>query len=380
MTRNTLDFSSSGPERPLDARDPRPEARAQLADWLALQAALSLSPVRALECLEASGGDPARALRRSGQGALVSDSELESWLDVLAKNAIRALPVTAACYPPQLRVLPDPPPLLLLRGELPDWRRPAVAIVGARAATRYGLAVAEELARGLASAGAVVVSGLARGVDASAHRGALAEGSTWAVLGCGPDILYPAEHRKLADRVAASGAILTELPPGRPPAAHHFPLRNRIISGLVQAVVVVEARLRSGSLITARHALAQGREVLVVPGAIDSPTSAGTNALLRDGARPVLGVEDVFEALGDGLTPGISPPRVGQAAATPDDPELQRVLEALRHEPLEKDALQRLLGTSARELSLRLVELELDGFVCRDRDGRFRVAPARGMG
>jgi len=240
--------------------------------------------------------------------------------------------------------------------------------------------VAEELARGLASAGAVVVSGLARGVDASAHRGALAEGSTWAVLGCGPDILYPSEHRKLADGVVASGAILTELPPGHPPAAHHFPLRNRVISGLVQAVVVVEARLRSGSLITARHALAQGREVLVVPGAIDSPTSAGTNALLRDGARPVLGVEDVFEALGDGLTPGSSPPRVGQAAATPDDPELQRVLEALRHEPLEKDALQRLLGTSARELSLRLVELELDGFVCRDRDGRFRVAPARGMG
>ena len=253
MAREAENTFSSGPKNGFDARHDRPATRAALKEWLALQAALCLSPVRAIECIEAAAGDPALALKLS-RSAGPSASELEAWVELLAKQEIRVLPVTSLAYPMSLRVISDPPALLFLRGQTPDWQKPAVAIVGARAATRYGLDIAHELARKLSAAGVVVVSGLARGIDAAAHRGALEAGSTWAVLGCGPDQMYPREHRELARNIVAAGTVLTELPLGRPPAAPHFPLRNRIISGLVKAVVVVEARLRSGSLITARHA------------------------------------------------------------------------------------------------------------------------------
>jgi DNA processing protein len=342
---------------------------------LRFQSALCLSPVLARGCLEASGGDPVAALARSGKSAAADSERIESWISDLARRGIRALPFTASAYPPSRRALTDPPPLLLVRGAIADLQRPAIAIVGARAATGYGRGVAEELGSALAAAGFVVVSGLARGVDAAAHRGALAaKGRTVAVLGCGPDRVYPPEHRQLADRVAQAGAVVSELSPGRPPAAPHFPLRNRLISGLVQAVVVVEARLRSGSLITARHALNQGREVLVVPGPIDSPHAAGSNALLRDGARPVLEPLDVLEAV---ASPFVRAPlAAADPPPGPSDGDQATLYSRLLGQSAGHDALAREFDWPAGRLALALMGLEIEGWLESDRDGCLRAVPA----
>ena len=364
----------------LDPADPGAANQAQLANWLALQASLCLSPVLARKCLDATGGDPGAALARSGRGRGVGLESIRAWIPELARRGIRALPLTAPAYPPGLRALPDPPPLLLVRGEIADLKARAVALVGARAATRYGRGVAGELAAALAAAGIVVVSGLAWGIDSAAHRGALAgAGRTVAILGCGPDRIYPPEHRELADQVAGAGAVVSELSPGRPPAAAHFPLRNRLISGLVEAVVVVEARPRSGSLITARHALDQGREVLVVPGPIDSPQAAGSNALLRDGARPVLEPRDVFEALASPFAgaPDPGPIEADEPGAGPSAPDAGRIYAALRAESCDRDALGRQLEWPPGRLALGLMELEMEGWVEADRDGRLYAVPAR---
>ena len=358
--------------------------RRLLGAWLCLQSALSLFPGLARRSLESAGGDPELDLARSGKSAVVEARRIEEWIEILARHAVRAVPITSTVYPERLRILSDPPPLLLVRGSIEIIRRPAVAIVGARAATRYGLGVAESLAGELSAAGYAVVSGLARGIDAAAHRGALAGGGrTLAVLGCGPDLIYPPEHRSLAERILERGTILSELTPGSPPARHHFPLRNRLISGLVRAVVVVEARPRSGSLITARHALEQGREVLVVPGPIDCVTSAGSNALLRDGAQPVLDSADVLGALGNpekglpGRRSGESEPVISEP---PMDPAEAQLLEMLREEPASRDELMRRLGCEPRELALLLMALELGDRIREDRDGRLRAIPRGRIG
>jgi len=296
----------------------------------------------------------------------------------MGEQGIRALPITARTYPSSLRALADPPPVLLIRGDSADLGRPSIAIVGARAATSYGRGVARELGCALAEAGFVVVSGLARGIDAGAHKGALAaRGRTLAVMGSGPDRVYPPEHRELAGRIAATGALISELPLGRPPAAPHFPLRNRLISGLVQAVVVVEARRRSGSLITARHALNQGREVLVVPGRIDSTQAAGSNALLRDGARPVLEPSDVLAAVASpfSLEPGGISASDGETEPMPSDPDQARIYSRLREEPRRRDDLGRKLGWDQGRLALGLMGLEIDGWIQSDRDGRLHAIP-----
>ncbi|MDG2335565.1 MAG: DNA-processing protein DprA, partial [Myxococcota bacterium] len=239
MPATSLPESASGI---LDPADSSRAARSLLGHWLGLQSSLCLSPVLARKCLEASQGDPEEALGRSGREAGVSPSKIQEWISELARRGVRALPCTAAAYPARLRALSDPPPLLLVRGQIGALAASGVALVGARAASGYGRRMATELAAALAQAGLVVVSGLARGVDAAAHRGALAGGGrTLAVMGSGPDRIYPPEHVELAGQVADSGAVVSELPPGRPPAAPHFPLRNRLISGLVEAVVVVEA-------------------------------------------------------------------------------------------------------------------------------------------
>jgi len=351
----------------LDPSDPRPSVRRALVAWLRLQAALCLSPVLARECLEATGGDPVAALARSHRPAPPSSAKAEAWVRSLGRLGVCAVPLTAPEYPAGLRALSDPPPLLLVRGEISDLSRPAVAIVGARAATRYGRGVAEELGAAIAGAGLVVISGLARGVDAAAHRGALAIGGrSAAIMGSGHDRVYPPEHADLAARISRSGAVVSELPLGRPPAASHFPLRNRLISGLVQAVVVVEARHRSGSLITARHALNQGREVLVVPGPIDSAHSAGSNALLRDGARPVLDASDVLDA--------VSPFQVGPSLAErlpgPADPDQARIHALVVEQPVDRDTLSRDLAWPEGRLALALMSLEMEGWLELDRDGR----------
>jgi DNA processing protein len=260
--------------------------------------------------------------------------------------------------PPLLRAIHDPPKRLYLRGVgAPELlARPAVAVVGARACSPYGAQVARMLGRELAAAGVVVVSGLARGVDGEAHRGALdGHGHTVAVLGCGIDRNYPAAHAGLARAIAERSLIVSEYEPGVAPAPFRFPARNRIVAGLCAATVVVEARERSGALITADFALEEGREVFVVPGEITSSLSAGTNALLRLGATPLTSAGDVLESL------GIEPAALRQS---PNEP----LLELL---PATADGLVRASGLAPAEIAARLAELELGGLVA-EGDGVYR--------
>jgi DNA processing protein len=272
-------------------------------------------------------------------------------------------------FPARLRAIHDPPPGLFVRGTAPLalLERPAVAVVGARACSGYGTTVASLLARELAAAGVVVVSGLARGVDAAAHRGALETGATVAVLGCGVDRDYPRAHAQLAGRVAAEGLVLSEYGPGVEPAPWRFPARNRIVAGLADATVVVEARERSGALITADLALEEGREVFAVPGEITSHLSFGTNALLRLGATPVTGAGDVLEAL------GIEPvePERRSAASVPVEPRLASVHAAVVDAPASVDVLVRRTGLAAPDVAAALTELELLGLVAQT-DGLYR--------
>ncbi|MBD0330587.1 MAG: DNA-protecting protein DprA, partial [Thermoleophilia bacterium] len=235
----------------------------------------------------------------------------------LHARGFRWLPRSDPAFPPLLAAIHDPPVGLFLRGsaDAAVLARPAVAVVGARSCSPYGAQVARALGRELAGAGLVVVSGMARGIDGEAHRGALETGGvTVAVLGCGIDRDYPVSHRELAARIAASGLIVSEYAPGVEPAPWRFPARNRIVAGLAVATVVVEAREASGALITADLALEEGREVLAVPGEITSALSAGTNRLLRLGATPVTGIADALDAVGVERLAG-APPAVSDEAA-----------------------------------------------------------------
>ncbi len=225
--------------------------------------------------------------------------DVEAEIALCRQHGIDILTETDAAYPRALREIHDPPGVLFVRGEMKPDDALAIAIVGTRHGTQYGLRQAERLAGGLARAGLTVISGLARGIDAAAHRGALAAGGrTLAVLASGVLNIYPPEHDKLAEEVAAHGALVSESPPGGEPLAGMFPQRNRLISGLSLGVVVVEAPERSGALITARHAMEQGREVFAVPGNVDSRASRGCHQLIRDGAKLVESADDVLEELG----------------------------------------------------------------------------------
>ncbi|HZQ81708.1 MAG TPA: DNA-processing protein DprA [Gaiellaceae bacterium] len=267
-------------------------------------------------------------------------------------------------FPPRLRAIHDPPPGLFVRGAAPLalLDRPCVAIVGARSCSPYGTAVALAFGRELAAAGVVVVSGLARGVDGAAHRGALDAGETVAVLGCGIDRDYPRAHASLAAAIAQRGLIVSEYAPGVEPAPWRFPARNRIVAGLAEATVVVEARERSGALITADLALDEGREVFAVPGEITSQLSAGTNALLRLGATPVTCVGDVLSAL------GIEPAPAEPVAL---DDRLARVRAAVADAPAGVDELSRRVGRAAADVAAALAHLELLGLV-HEVDGVYR--------
>ncbi|HEY8517727.1 MAG TPA: DNA-processing protein DprA [Candidatus Binatia bacterium] len=275
-------------------------------------------------------------------------------------------------YPGALRHVHAPPSRLYVRGRLSacpeELSSPAIAIVGARDATAYGLAFARSLARELAQAGLCVVSGLALGIDGAAHRGALdAGGTTIAVLGTGTDILYPRAHRALRDEILARGAVVSELPPGTPPRREHFPQRNRIISGLALGVVVVEATLKSGSLVTAQHALEQGREVFAVPGPVTSARSRGPHALLKRGARLVESVDDVLLE----LPPGVLRPRTAGGAATGLSPELAELLTAIRDGASTVDAMAARTDTRIPEILNQLLLLELRGLVVRGPGGLY---------
>jgi len=292
---------------------------------------------------------------------------------LLAQGA-RVLAPDDAEFPGLLREIPRPPRRLWLRG-LPLGTGPAVAVVGARRASRAGLAAARHLAAGLAKAGVVVVSGFARGIDAAAHRAALETGGTTvAVFGCGLDVCYPAEHEALLEDLVAGGTAMSEFDPGERPLPYYFPVRNRLIAGLSRLVLVVEAAEKSGSLITARYAADFGRDVAAVPGPILTEGCAGSNALLKDGAILVRDVEDVLQELEE---PTLVRPatRTGLRAAVPPpelDPDAAAVLAALdAEEARDADALVAATSLSASRLSSALVRLELEGLATALPGGLF---------
>lgn len=296
-------------------------------------------------------------------------------------------------YPAALRHLADPPLALWLCGRRRDFsgRAVAIAIVGARDASPRGLAFASQLASGLAARGVTVVSGLARGIDAAAHQGALdAGGDTVAVLGCGVDVVYPRVNAQLRDQILGEACVISELDPDTEPRKGHFPRRNRIISGLSLGVVVVEATERSGSLVTARHALEQGREVFAVPGIPGAARSRGPHALLKRGAKLVERVDDVLEEfpqIAAMLPPDSPPARLGSVGSFRDGPGAARstnrspILEALADGIDTVDAIARRLTRQVPEIWSELLDLELRGEVARGPGGRFVArAPGRGEG
>ena len=308
-------------------------------------------------------------------------TEPEGWRELCARTAAwldagegrrQLLTLGDPGYPPELLQTEDPPLLLHVEGDLAALRHPLrLAVVGSRNPTAQGADHARAFAQALAGAGACIVSGLALGIDAAAHEGALAAGgSTLAVVGTGLDLVYPRKHQALAQRIAAQGALVSEYPLGTPPQAANFPRRNRIISGLSQGVLVVEAALQSGSLITARQAAEQGREVFAIPGSIHSPQSRGCHALIRQGAKLVESAQDILEELRCSPATGID----GMAATgdggegKQDDP----LLQALGYEPCGIDALQARCGLDTATLQARLLELEFDGLVARLPGGLYQ--------
>jgi DNA processing protein len=363
-----------------DLLDPADPASAlALRPWLALQSALCFRPDLAAALLH-EHGDPERALRASGAPP-ACDREIEQSLATLRRVRAVGLPLSSRSYPPRLARHADAAPLLLVQGDPAALSAPGIAIVGSRAATQHGLALARDFAAALARAGLVVISGLARGIDAAAHAGALdAGGRTIAVQACGPDLVYPAAHRRLASRIASQGARVTEFPPGTPPRPEHFPLRNRLISGLAEALLVIEARERSGTLVTTGHAAAQGLEVFALPGPVGAAACAGSNRLLRDGAHVALDPEDVLgvlrlgglrlEPLADAAIVATAAPRASQLGAA--------ILAALEHAPAGRDELASRLSRPPQELALEILELELAGRIREERDGRLRIVSPRG--
>jgi DNA processing protein len=281
---------------------------------------------------------------------------------------VRALGWHEPDYPSRLLHLVDPPPVLYLVGDAGRLTDRQVAVVGSRSATPYGRRVARDLGRDLARAGLTVTSGMALGIDAEAHRGAIeAGGVSVAVLGSGPERAQPRRHVRLYRALRERGAVASEHPPGTPALGHHFPARNRLLAALAEAVVVVEAAERSGALITAREAAELGREVMAVPGPIDAATSRGTNALIRDGGTPVLGARSVLDALGIE-----DDPAKPTAAGGPADPASAALWQALSSRPRGIDELARGAGLAPREALAHLARLELDGWVRQEPGMAFR--------
>lgn len=352
----------------------------EYVSWIALRAVEGVGPVlfrRLLERFDTAdrvlSASPAALMSVRGvtppvAGAIGGDTcrrFAEAEYRRIEAAGVRLLTFLDAEYPRRLFETGDPPPLLYLRGSVTVWE-PAIAVVGSRRATREGLRVAERLSADLAAAGVLVVSGMARGIDTAAHQGALAGGgTTLAVLGCGLDVDYPPENRGLADRIAGAGAVLSEFPMGTQPLAEHFPRRNRIISGLSRGVLVVEAVEKSGSLITARYALDQGREVLAVPGPISSPSNRGSNRLIKQGAQLVDCVEDILEATRIVTDqPNLSLFGAAPLAArSPLTPREAAVYELIAQGPRHLDEITQALELTPGEVSAMVLGLELKGML-----------------
>jgi DNA processing protein len=277
-----------------------------------------------------------------------------AWLEDISNHIVT---LADSEYPQALLNIPDPPLLLYVKGRIDLLNRPALAIVGSRSATPQGINNAEAFARSLSDAGLCVISGMAHGIDAAAHRGALCgQGGSIAIVGTGLDIVYPSANRDLAHALAQQGALISEFPLATPPLAANFPRRNRLISGMSLGCLVVEASLQSGSLITARLALEQGRDVFAIPGSIHAPQSKGCHALLKQGAKLVETAQDILEELGGMVETPAS------ASSTEDaDPPL---LEHLGFDPVDVDTLSLRCGLTIAELSAMLLTLELSGRIC----------------
>ncbi len=267
-------------------------------------------------------------------------------------------------YPDELKNIYHPPESLYLKGLSLDSLQPRVAIVGSRKCTAYGRAVAAELAQDLAALGVVVVSGLAKGIDTAAHQGALKAGKTISVLGCGFDYVYPKENKNLYQQIPKQGTIITEFPADTPPISQNFPGRNRIISGLSLGVIIVEAALKSGALITADFALEQNKEVMVVPGHIKSPNSMGCHELIKAGAALVTTADDVLDNLG--LEPAVSQKDVKIKLSSLE----LSLLQKLEYEPLHVDVLAATAGESVSKIAGILLQLEIKGYVRKEIGGR----------
>jgi DNA processing protein len=342
---------------------------AERRDWLKLARTENVGPVTfdqllqrfgsATEALAALPGLAARGGRSSLK--LASNAQVDRELADGAALGAQLIASCEAAFPQALAALDPPPPLIWARGRVELLDQPSVAIVGARVASAAGQRFARGLAAELGQAGQVIVSGLARGIDAAAHEGSLPTG-TVAVLGGGVDDIYPPEHRGLYARIAEGGCVVSESEPGRAAVARDFPRRNRIISGLSRAVVVVEAELRSGSLITARLAAEQGREVLAVPGSPLDPRAKGTNDLIRQGAALCEGAEDVLRAL-ESLRGFREPDREAFSGAPPepDDALRAQVAALLSPTPVSRDEIVRATGAPAPAVFAALVELSLAG-------------------
>ena len=291
----------------------------------------------------------------------------------LARGGIRAITRLSDAYPPALTGIYDPPPTLYVRGDCPLDGERMFAVVGSRQCTHDGQRAAREFARGLAENGVTVVSGMARGIDSWAHRGALdGHGTTVAVLGCGVDVVYPPENDRLMEEILdAGGAIVSEFTPGVPPVPGNFPARNRIISGLSQGTLIVEGAKASGAMITVNLALEQGRDVFAVPGSIYSPLSSAPNQMILDGATPVLSPWDILEHYRWGRRPN---PSAARPAPAPElDPEEEALVEPLRNEALSFEELAQITGLSAAKLNSHLTMLELRGIIEKVPGGLYRA-------
>lgn len=384
---DTLPDRTARASRP--AADSDPGAAERIAR-LRLAAVVGLSPRLLHRLVRAVGGarrvldaSPAVLARVRGVGRVRSElvrgapgeEETIERLDALTRAGVRTLIPSDEEWPAGLADLDDPPLLLFARGRLTDADRRAVAVVGSRRATPYGLRTASRIAGELGALGLTVVSGLARGVDTAAHRGALESGGrTLAVLGSGFHRFYPPENASLAVEIAdGRGAVLTEFAPEVAPRPYHFPRRNRILAALAAAVLVVEAGERSGSLITADHALDIGRDVLAVPGRVDAPGSCGTHRLLREGAALCSGVADVLSALGLERC-DVEATRAERRAANPRNEAERRVLEAVRGRELDADAIIDATLLPLPVILATLSSLELEGVLRALPDGRYGLA------
>jgi DNA processing protein len=369
-----------------------PLEQQELKCWLALNRAPGLGPARARALLERFGS--ARASIECGETELTriglrSDARaylrsntwpgVEADLTWLRGENRHILPYNSPDYPQQLKAIARPPILLFVEGSIASLSRPQLAIVGSRNPTPTARDTAFAFSAELAAMGITITSGLAAGIDGASHRGAIqADGFTVAVMGCGLDRVYPANHRKLAEKVAEHGAIVSEFPVAEPPRAQNFPRRNRVIAGLSTGVLVVEAALRSGSLITARYATEQGREVLAMPGSIHNPLARGCHALIRQGAKLVETVTDILEEIGPLLGSSSAPvapdPKVEDIAATLDE-QHRALLDQVDYDASSVDTLVDRTGLTAQAVSSMLLHLELKGFIASIAGGLYTRSP-----